>query len=110
MRMQDVMFEFKQGVLLYKDGVQVQPVIIEAMSTVAHIYDKFNQKLVITSVVDGVHSKKSLHYQGLAFDTRIWYFSEEVLKEVYTCLSIALGKDFDVVLESDHFHIEYDPC
>lgn len=103
------MFEFKKDVLLYKNGVQVQPVIIEAISTVAHIYSTFNQKLVVTSVVDGVHSKNSLHYKGLAFDTRIWYFSEEVVKEVKTCLEIALGKDFDVVLEDSHFHIEFDP-
>ena len=102
-------FEFKRGVLLRKGETQMQPVIVEAIATVAHIYSSFNRKLVVTSVVDGVHSKNSLHYKGLAFDTRIWYFSKEVVQEVKTCLEIALGKDFDVVLESTHFHIEYDP-
>ena len=86
-----------------------QGVIINAMSQVDFIYSNFGQELVVTSVMDGVHSKNSLHYKGLAFDTRTWYFTKSVLEDLLVCLRIALGSDYDVVLEKDHFHIEYDP-
>ena len=101
--------KFKEGVLLRKGTTQMQAVIVGAMSTVDFIYSNFNKELVITSVVDGKHSKNSLHYKGLAFDCRISYFTEEEKKDVRDCIAIALGDDFDVVLEVTHIHIEYDP-
>ena len=47
----------------------------------------------------------SLHYQGKAFDLRTWHVIEEVAKQLRTYL----GKDYDVIVEKDHIHVEYDP-
>jgi hypothetical protein len=58
--------------------------------------------LYITSIRDGNHMPGSLHYDGNAFDVSKGWFSKKSLKKV-------LGKDFDVVEHSTHFHIEYDP-
>lgn len=58
---------------------------------------------VITSTYDGNHSIASLHYAHLAIDVRRCsnYVRDKIKAE--------LGTNFDVVLEADHLHIEYDP-
>jgi hypothetical protein len=64
--------------------------------------------LVITAGTDGKHMVGSLHYKGMALDIRtrnIVGNEVEVLAELKT----ALGPAFDVVLEGDHIHLEYDP-
>lgn len=73
------------------------------------LYYQFDQVLVITSAVDGVHTKGSLHPKGRACDYRIWYFTEEQLEELVRAINKALGPGYDVVMEADHLHIEYDP-
>ena len=68
-----------------------------------------NKEIVVTSLLDGVHSKNSLHYVGNAFDMRIWIYTQKQIAEIDKRLKKELGKDYDVVLEKDHFHVEYDP-
>lgn len=65
------------------------------------------KELVITSLNDGKHKKDSLHYSGKAADLRIWELQDPSL--FCAELAQALGDDFDVVLERDHIHLEYDP-
>lgn len=73
--------------------------------------------LTITSGRDGKHGAASLHYVGKAIDIRIRYGQEQNFKQVdpskvaLFCeeLRRQLGKDFDVVPERDHVHLEYDP-
>jgi len=55
--------------------------------------------------MDDAHKEDSLHYQGLAEDIRIW----DVLEAFKKRLEEALGLEFEVILEKDHIHIEYDP-
>ena len=72
------------------------------------LWRKRGAELVITSGSDGKHGQNSLHYKGLALDFRIWNLGgaeSDVLPE----LKAALGPEYDVVLEGDHFHVEYDP-
>ena len=61
--------------------------------------------MVITSTYEGSHSEGSLHYANLAVDIR--KNKAKVLS--YKEIKQALGKDYDVILEGDHIHIEYDP-
>ena len=69
-------------------------------------------ELVITSGNDSSHGPNSLHYKNRAIDTRIndWYcnvyMAARFLKELY---EIFPDKDFDLIFEGDHLHIEYDP-
>ena len=65
--------------------------------------------MVITSLVDGKHSTGSLHYVGYAADLRIWAINEEDLAEFTEGLAVELGNEFDVVLEKDHIHMEFQP-
>jgi len=66
----------------------------------------------ITSAADGKHMAKSLHYVNRAFDVRIRNIVGDIDAEAALwCerLRSTLGKDYDVVLEGDHIHIEFDP-
>ena len=65
---------------------------------------------VITSTYEGTHSPGSLHYCHQAIDIRkpIYMAKIPIVDFVEQLIQI-LGEDFDVVLESDHIHIEYDP-
>ena len=72
------------------------------------VYKKYGAELVITSAKDGKHGPKSLHYEGLALDLR----SRDLAgRQVFVVMDLknALGPDYDVVLEADHIHVEYDP-
>jgi len=63
---------------------------------------------VITSTYEGTHGLSSLHYSNEAIDIR--KHSKKVYAErFFTALKKEIGKDFDIVLESTHIHIEYDP-
>ena len=64
-------------------------------------------QITITSANDGKHQTASKHYQGDAIDLRIWSLPD--LLGMADQLRQELGPDYDVVIEPDHLHIEYDP-
>ena len=63
----------------------------------------------ITSGSDGTHMTGSLHAKGNALDYRTSHLTSEQRSSVAAACKEALGENFDVVLESDHLHVEYDP-
>lgn len=69
----------------------------------------YGAELVITSGRDGTHKQDSKHYEGLALDyrTRDLHGMETELAGRALALLSPLG--YDVVLEKDHLHVEYDP-
>lgn len=82
--------------------------LVEALFIADEMHRRETTKeLVITSLNDGRHMKNSLHYSGKAADLRTWHIDDVNLFAAE--LSQAIGKDFDVVVESDHIHLEYDP-
>lgn len=98
--------------MVLKDGVKlngVKSVIVTAMLIVDSVYAKYGKELVVTSVMDGKHMVGSKHYDGEAFDCRIWYFETHELESVRKDIVEALSDEFDVVLEKTHYHIEFDP-
>jgi hypothetical protein len=74
------------------------PIIVEAYRTFGA------PECTITSGTEGRHSRKSLHYKGLAIDIR---GGSQSLADY---LQVNLGGDYDVVFEIDHIHVEYDPA
>lgn len=96
-----------------KDGVKINGIKPEMVMglIVAEGYFRSNgiDEMVVTSVVDGVHGFGSLHYVGYASDVRTWEILDDLLPKFTGGLSEALGPEFDVVLESDHIHIEFKP-
>lgn len=62
---------------------------------------------VLTSARDGKHAPGSLHQVGQALDFRNRNWPDSI--GMADSLRAKLGPDFDVVLEKDHLHIEFDP-
>lgn len=97
--------KIKVGANIQGIDFKLRPALIYADD----IWKKYGQELVVTAGLDGAHSAGSLHYYGLAIDFRISYFLPEIAKIVCAELALKLGRNFDVRLEKDHIHVEYDP-
>ena len=92
----------------FKDDVvwtDIHPKIEQVLPGVEAIFQKFGVEAVITSGRDGKHMTGSKHYEGKAFDLRTWHVIDAIAKQ----LRAYLGKDYDVVVESDHIHVEVNP-
>lgn len=87
----------------------LRPEMLFAIMVVASICQEYGVECVITSAVDGVHSKGSRHYAGSAVDFRTRDLKSERRPMFAACVSDALGDDYDVILERSHLHVEYDP-
>ena len=95
-----------------KAGVRVagiKPELLIGLRVAESVYKGVaNAELVVTSISDGTHKPGSKHYVGLAADLR----TSNVLplvQDIVFALKAQLDADFDIVLESDHIHLEYDP-
>lgn len=93
-----------------KPGVRVRGLsneILLAIVIAQSVYSETEASMTITSLSDGKHSVNSLHHAGDAVDLRM---PMPVTREqIVSQLKKALGADYDVILEIDHIHIEYDP-
>ena len=108
--------------LRIKEGVSIrglQPQAFHAWYVAGEVYaELYNADCYLTGGVDGKHGHGSLHYVGLAIDLRI---RNLVTPDAITDMTIdkavviqaelktRLGVEYDVVLESNHFHIEFQP-
>jgi hypothetical protein len=93
-----------------KDGVRLHGLTTQALLGIVILRDVFEndeEPFTITSVSDGKHGRKSLHQHGRAFDIRI-HDLEDPQDTAILC-AFALGDEWDVILESDHIHVEWDP-
>ena len=102
-----MLIKIKHGVLIGN----IRPQMALALPIIASVYDfHAATELVVTSAQDGNHMKGSKHYSGEAMDLRIWQFQTEAKqRQVVEMLKDCLGENYDVVLESTHIHVEYDP-
>jgi hypothetical protein len=94
-----------------KEGVNLENVswrMFHAAVIAEAVYDKFGAELVITSANDGKHGDKTLHHKGFALDLRTWNLNGREMRAAHE-LQEALGDGYDVVLEKDHIHLEWDP-
>jgi len=97
---------------MLKSGVDlrgIKPQMAVAYTIASHIYRGLGYHCTITSASDGKHGPNSLHYSGNALDLRTRDCKPDDLQMIYTSLRNALGGQFDVVLEKDHIHVEFDP-
>jgi hypothetical protein len=108
--------------LKVKPGVSfrgVTPQLALGIQIVVGCYQRMNYDCIITSLSDSKHGARSLHNRpdtndrdGIkcdAADFRINHVRREAWKRLANAISTSLGEEFDVVLENDHIHVEYDP-
>ena len=105
----------------YKPGVQsgkLHPSIDHALNLISIIWELYFPDIdpVITSLRDGEHGSHSLHYGAslgdircAALDIRTRNLTEKEQRVAIVQLRRYLGDAFDVVDESNHIHVEYDP-
>lgn len=96
--------------IIIKQGVDVRglhPFIWNMLYDIEPFYNELGLNLVITSALDGIHSRASLHYLGLAVDIRIRELNTPI--DMFDRIKSVLHPAYDVVLESTHIHIEYQP-
>ena len=97
-----------------KKGVRILGVkpelafVMPLINEIVRCYD-LKEGMVITSVTDGKHGRGSKHYSGYGIDIRTRNMKPLRQKACTQELKANLGSDFDVVLEKDHIHLEYDP-
>lgn len=104
--------------LLMSDNVRLNGMKVETSVVLAVASAVANRSLsdwIVTSLKDGEHSEKSLHYIGHALDMApIGEVTAGELDSVEVDLSRCLSKEFDIVRHYDgerftHFHIEFQP-
>lgn len=113
---------FKEGVMTSRviggRTIDMSSALLSGMAKVSYILDAlgiYGVRATVTSILDGTHMKGSKHYEGKAFDLRTWEDSSGNQMPPADKQSLAseiaknLGRDWDVVVEGDHIHIEYDP-
>jgi hypothetical protein len=98
--------------LLLKPGVRVaglRPEILLGVIAAERVFEEAGVDLVVTACIDGKHSAGSLHYAGQAVDLRTCDVAADVRPKLVARMSECLGEDYDVVLEADHIHLEFQP-
>lgn len=98
------MYSFKPGVKIR--GVRTEMVAV--WPTIAQCYTDFGYECVITSVTDGKH-EEIVHILGFATDFRTRHVSGSDMPAVVKNVKARLSDEFDVVLEGNHLHVEFDP-
>lgn len=109
----------RRGLLIAKDvkvPVQLDGLSAAMLRGLAVVVETFNARLRecwVTSGLDGHHGPNSKHYHGDALDFRTRLIPEGARRDieiaVRTALDAAFPHQFDVVLEKDHLHVEFDP-
>lgn len=85
------------------------PQIVVAVFIASRVYEVNGFDMVITSVNDSSHMRNSLHYSGNAVDLSIREIPRSILLKIVEELKKCLTSDFDIIMEKDHIHIEYQP-
>lgn len=106
MKINELLYSMKIKNDVLVKGMKVE--ILLALIVAEQVYNTLDAELTLTSCTDGIHGYSSLHYVGYAIDLRTsnindnkFYVAREITKRL-TC-------EYDVVLEKDHIHIEFQP-
>ena len=97
--------------LMLKAGVKLAdlcPQMVLATQIIAEVYAAYGVDCVVTSANDSEHMEGSKHGTGEALDYRTRDLTSEQQVNLTNTIIASLGQEFDVVLESDHLHVEYD--
>lgn len=101
----------KKGCLI--NGAHFYPEMVAIINAMReHAPETTDGDIWITSAADDAPGRlpNSLHKRSRAFDFRISNLKNPADKTVWAQKAKEqLGKDYDVVLESNHIHVEYDP-
>jgi len=96
-----------------KESVKLQgirPELLICIMVVESIYNNYDVELVITSVMDGQHKRSSAHNTGRGVDVRTRNIpNDDIKQKIINDIRASLTDEFDLVIHSTHFHLEFDP-
>jgi len=96
-----------------KSSARIRGVTPEALFAIRSAEGVFEDRklglMTLTSVTDGTHSAGSKHYSGHAFDIRTRDIPQDQWQIVAGDIRERIGSEYDVVVEKDHIHVEFDP-
>lgn len=95
-----------------KTGVSVakcKGVMFHAAIVAEQVFRHFGyaEAIITGGDEDGHRTRK--HPDGEALDFRIWYLAKESVVAIADEIRRRLPEDYDVVVEADHIHVEWDP-
>ena len=101
-----MLFRIKTGVDVTGLRPEMVPALLAAYGIRAVL---LGGDLVLTSAREGDHRSGSRHFVGLALDFRTRDLLPRERSRFASELRAALGDQYDVLLEGDHLHVEFDP-
>lgn len=97
----------------FKKGVEFDSMHSALLAILPEVDEIFlkraGRRAIITSAREGKHKVGSKHYQGRAIDLRTRDLTGPTVQEIVADLKRRFDDFFDIVLESTHIHLEYDP-
>lgn len=85
----------------------LRPELVLGLLILSNLCIEWGVMAVITHLLDGHHMKNSLHYAGAGADFVVELGDRR--SEFVDDLRDRLGRDYDVVDEGTHIHVEYQP-
>jgi hypothetical protein len=99
--------------MILKEGVHphgIEPELLLGLVVAQSVWHDLSlPDLVVTSLLDGQHSTTSLHYAGAAADLRTNNLDSTQIGNAAQELKARLGLHYDVLIEPDHIHLEFQP-
>jgi hypothetical protein len=81
-----------------------------AFIVAGEVYHEHGENCVLTSGTDSKHGEHSHHYKGCAIDLRTRDIPDDAVKQrIVEEIQFRLQSQFQVILEGDHIHVEFDP-
>jgi len=71
-----------------------------------YVMNKYGEELTITWIRGGKHKEGSLHAKRRAIDGLLPGVRQA---EIFGEIKDLIGPEYDLVIEEDHFHLEWDP-
>ncbi len=87
----------------------LSPQLLFGLIVANQVYEEYQYGCHITSLNDATHSRTSLHYRGDAADLRTRHMADEDKQLVRDEIKKRLNVHWDVILEGDHIHLEFQP-
>lgn len=97
-----------KSTVVVKPGLS--PEILLAIMVADSVFKEHGSELIITSIFDSHDDRpKSLHHKGYAVDLRTRHLRTGEGDIIKNKIQVWLGGAYDVILEKDHIHMEFDP-
>ena len=87
----------------------IQPELAIALTLLCHLFARHKVAVRLSAGVDSKHKAASLHYVGHAIDISYRNIPQYLITLLHAEMRSVLGDEFDVIAETTHFHVEFQP-